>query len=642
MEPKLSHLFLEWNTVTPYSRLSYTGRETVRQPAEGAEKRLWRKRMPVLQRDWIGVQNLPCPEREQTSTWCLITREFTEFFYRGEMQMNTKVCASSDVVKAWNQIDWKRAVVYVEKLQMRIVKAHQEGRHNKVKALQWLLTHSFYGKALAVKRVTENQGKKTAGVDSELWTTPKQKFEAILKLKRRGYRPRPLRRVYIPKKNGKKRPLSIPTMHDRAMQTLYKYALEPIAEITADPNSYGFRAARCVQDAMEQCFTCLNKAKSPKWVLEGDIKGCFDNISHDWIMDNIPMDKDVLRKWLKCGYVETGKLFPTENGAPQGSPISPVICNMVLDGLERRIKVRYHEAMHNGIRYNPKVNYVRYADDFIVTGESREILKTGVLPVIREFLGERGLELSEEKTVITHITDGFDFLGCNVKWYKNKLLIKPSKKNYQAIITKIRKIIKEQSSCKQEVLIRTLNPIIRGWANFHKHNVASAAFERLDNDIWKCLWKWCCRRHPKKSHNWIANKYFHQVKGRRWSFSEAGRKCVLLSLIYASDTRITRFRKTKSEATPFDPKWIPYFEERDSIRMSREINGRRKLNALYKIQNGLCPCCGKRLTIEDGFLIHNKLDKDYRTIKILVHSKCDKLLHAIDSDDELVPLTRGL
>ena len=187
--------------------------------------------------------------------------------------MNTKVCASSDVVKAWNQIDWKRAVVYVEKLQMRIVKAHQEGRHNKVKALQWLLTHSFYGKALAVKRVTENQGKKTAGVDSELWTTPKQKFEAILKLKRRGYRPRPLRRVYIPKKNGKKRPLSIPTMHDRAMQTLYKYALEPIAEITADPNSYGFRAARCVQDAMEQCFTCLNKAKSPKWVLEGDIKG---------------------------------------------------------------------------------------------------------------------------------------------------------------------------------------------------------------------------------------------------------------------------------------------------------------------------------------------------------------------------------
>jgi RNA-directed DNA polymerase len=510
-----------------------------------------------------------------------------------------------------------------------------------VKALQWLLTHSFYGKALAVKRVTENQGKKTAGVDSELWTTPKLKFEAIFKLKRRGYRPMPLRRVYIPKKNGKKRPLSIPTMHDRAMQTLYKYALEPIAEITADPNSYGFRAARCVQDAMEQCFTCLNKAKSPKWVLEGDIKGCFDNISHVWIMDNIPMDKEVLRKWLKCGYVETGKLFPTEQGAPQGSPISPVICNMVLDGLERRIKVRYHEAMHNGIRYNPKVNYVRYADDFIVTGDSKEILKIGVLPVIREFLGERGLELSEEKTVITHITDGFDFLGCNVRWYKNKLLIRPSQKNYQAIITKIRKVIKEHPAYSQETLIRVLNPIIRGWVNFHKHNVASAAFERLDNDIWICLWKWCRHRHPKKSHKWIADKYFHLANGKRWTFSEITGNGFLLKLVYASETKITRFLKTKSEATPFDPRWDSYFEERDSIRMSREIKGKRTLNNLFKLQNGLCPCCGKRLTIEEGFLIHNKMDKDYRTTKLLVHSKCDKMLHATNFDDELVPLTRG-
>ena len=231
-------------------------------------------------------------------------------------------------------------------------------------------------------------------------------------------------------------------MRDRAMQTLYKFALEPIAEITADPNSYGFRAARCVQDAMEQCYTCLNKAKSPKWVLEGDIKGCFDNISHDWIMNNIPMDKEVLRKWLKCGFVETNKLFSTEQGAPQGSPISPTICNMVLDGLERRIKDKFHEASYHGKKYNPKVNYIRYADDFIVTGDNEEILREGVMPIIRKFLRERGLELSEEKTVITHVTDGFDFLGCNVRMYKNKLLIKPSEKNYKAIISKIRKVIK--------------------------------------------------------------------------------------------------------------------------------------------------------------------------------------------------------
>ena len=478
--------------------------------------------------------------------------------------MNVKTCASSDGAAAWEQIDWDKAAAYVKKLQMRIVKAHKEGRHGKVKSLQWLLTHSFYGKALAVKRVTENNGKKTAGVDHELWTTPKRKYEAIGELKRRGYKPTPLKRIYIPKKNGKKRPLSIPTMRDRAMQTLYKIALEPIAEITADPNSYGFRAKRCVQDAIEQCFTVLNKSKSPKWVLEGDIKGCFDNISHDWMMEHIPMDKQVLKKWLECGYIETGRLFPTESGAPQGSPISPIICNMVLDGLEERLREKYHKTKRQGKAYFPKVNFVRYADDFIVTGETKELLETGVLPIIQEFLGERGLELSEEKTVITHINDGFDFLGSNVRWYKDKLLIKPSQKNYKAITGKIRSLIKAHPSWNQEILIRQLNPIIRGWVNFHRYNVSSKAFERLDYDIWRSLWRWCCRRHPKKGHKWVARKYFHLVGTRSWSFSTELASGKMLSLIYATDTKIRRFLKIKSEATPFDPKWESYFAERDT------------------------------------------------------------------------------
>ena len=209
--------------------------------------------------------------------------------------MNAKACATSGIVAAWTQIDWQKAESYVKKLQKRIVKAHLDGRQGKVKSLQWLLTHSFYGRAIAVKRVTENKGNKTAGVDKEIWTT--QKFESIFKLKRRNYQPSPLKRIYINKKNGKKRPPSIPTMLDRAMQMLYKLALEPLVEITADPNSYGFRPKRCVQDAIEQCFADLGKAKSAKWVLEGDIKGCFDNISHDWILNNIPLDK----KYCKSG-----------------------------------------------------------------------------------------------------------------------------------------------------------------------------------------------------------------------------------------------------------------------------------------------------------------------------------------------------
>ena len=247
--------------------------------------------------------------------------------------MNEKSCAPTCKVEDWASIDWNKARAYVKKLQMRIVKAQQEGHYSKVKTLQWLLTHSFYAKALAVKRVISNRGKNTAGVDHELWLTPEAKFKAINKLKRRGYRPQPLKRVYIPKKNGKLRPLSIPTMTDRAMQTLYMFALEPLAETYGDPNSYGFRIGRSTHDAIEQCFTDLNKGKSPEWILEGDIKGCFDHISHEWLMENIPMDTQVLQKWLKCGFVDTKQLFPTEEGTPQGGTISPTLMNMTLDGL---------------------------------------------------------------------------------------------------------------------------------------------------------------------------------------------------------------------------------------------------------------------------------------------------------------------
>ena len=532
--------------------------------------------------------------------------------------MNAQACATSDNAAAWKQINWQKAATYVKKLQNRIVKAQQEGRHGKVKSLQWLLTHSFYGRALAVKGVTENKGNKTAGVDHELWTTPKQKFDSIFKLKRRNYQPSPLKRIYINKKNGKKRPLSIPTMLDRAMQTLYKFALEPLAEITADPNSYGFRPKRCVQDAIEQCFTDLGKAKSAKWVLEGDIKGCFDNISHDWILKNIPLDKKLLKKWLRSGYIETKRLFPTEKGTAQGSPISPTICNMVLDGLERALLEKYHKTKKQGKAYFPKVNFVRYADDFIVTGESKELLEEGVLPIIREFLRERGLELAEDKTVITHVTEGFDFLGCNVKWYKDKLLIKPSDKNYKSVITKIRGIIKANPTLKQSLLIRTLNPIIRGWVNFQKYNVSAKVFERLDYDIWKSLWRWCKRRHPKKSHKWIAQKYFHQQGTRTWTFSEEIAQGQTLKLIYATDTNIARFLKTKSEATAYDTKWDSYFIQRDEKRMTRNLDGRKKLSSLYKQQNGICPKCDQRLTIESEYKISRNSDNQ----EILIHKNC--------------------
>ncbi|WP_269059620.1 group II intron reverse transcriptase/maturase [Methylomonas sp. LL1] len=357
------------------------------------------------------------------------------------------------------------------------MKAIQEGRWGKVKALQWLLIHSFSGKAIAVKRVTENKGKKTSGVDGKTWSTPKAKSQAMLSLRRRGYQPLPLRRVYIPKSNGKERPLGIPTMKDRAMQALYRLALEPVSETTADPNSYGFRPERSTVDAREQCFTVLSRAYAPQWILEGDIKGCFDNISHQWMLENIPMDKSILQKWLKAGYVYQNKLFPTEAGTPQGGIISPTLSNMTLDGLETLLMNRF--ALSNrtgrfshGMAARHQVNLVRYADDFIITSRSKELLESEIRPMVENFLHERGLLLSAEKTKITHIDEGFDFLGWNVRKYKGKLLIKPAKKNVKAFLDEIRATVKANNQAKQTNLIRLLNPKIRGWANYHKAAVA--------------------------------------------------------------------------------------------------------------------------------------------------------------------------
>lgn len=548
--------------------------------------------------------------------------------------MNGKPCASPGIATCWEEIEWQKARAYVKKLQMRIVKAQKEGHYSKVKSLQWLLTHSFYAKALAVKRVTSNSGKRTSGVDHELWLTPQAKFNAISKLNRRGYRPQPLRRHYIPKKNGKMRPLSIPTMTDRAMQTLYKFSLEPIAETYADPNSYGFRIGRSTHDAIEQCFTDLNKGKSPEWILESDIKGCFDHISHQWLLENIPMDTRILEKWLKCGYVETQKLFPTDEGTPQGGTISPTLMNMTLDGLERLLHDRLPTRKKvNGKTHCNKMNFVRYADDFIITGESPEFLREKVLPIVREFLTERGLQLSEEKTVITHIGEGFDFLGKNIRKYNGKLLIRPCKSAVKSFLGKVRDIIKSSKSIKQEILIRRLNPVIRGWVNNQRYVVSSKVFSTVDYEIYKCLWQWAKRRHKKKSRKWIARKYWHDIDSRQWTFSvpceNQGTEGnpLYCKLEYTTDTKIIRFKKIVAEANPFDEYWTDYFEEREGEKLLSSTKGREKLLTIWRRQGRRCPVCGDIITSETGFKVHTPAGKNSR--KIMVHKECHEEIHSL-------------
>jgi RNA-directed DNA polymerase len=510
------------------------------------------------------------------------------------MNAATSACAPPGLT--WDGIDWAKAQRQVRRLQTRIVKATQEGRHNKATALQWLLTHSFSGKTLAVKRVTENQGKHTPGVDKVIWRTPVQKTNAILSLQRRGYKPLPVRRVLIPKKNGKTRPLGIPAMKCRAMQALHLLALEPIAETTADPNSYGFRPQRCTADAGEQCFIALALKSCATWVLEADIKGCFDNISHDWMLAHILTDKVMLGKWLKAGFVYQNQLFPTTAGAAQGGIISPVVMNMTLDGLETALK----EAFPKATKRRLKMNMVRYADDFIITGSSKEGLEKEVKPIVVEFLAQRGLTLSPEKTKITHIEEGFDFLGWNIRKYNGKLLIKPSKANTKALLDKIQGIIKANKTATQASLIYQLNPVLRGWADYHRHVVAQQTFDRVDHLVWSMLWRWAKRRHPNKGLRWIKDKYFKTQGANKWVFSTTihdkdGTQTVV-NLVKTAATPIRRHVKIKAQANPHDPKWDDYFESRWGQKMRISSTGRKRLFRVWRRQEGLCTVCSGQIT----------------------------------------------
>lgn len=367
--------------------------------------------------------------------------------------MNTSKCATSDTAQSWTDIDFSKAEKCVKKLQKRIAEAFNNDEVDRVISLQHKMIHSFYAKALAVKSVTSNRGKKTSGVDDVVWVTPEDKYNAIFQLNRRGYKPMPLKRIYIPKVNGKMRPLSIPTMKDRAMHTLYRYALEPISEVTADCCSFAYRSKRSAKDAIIQIVNVLTEHPEYQWVMKADIKACFDNISHEWVIEHIPMDKVVLWKFLKCGYIEESVYHPTERGVPQGGCISSVICNMTLDGLEELLNMNFGRS----------VCLTRYADDIIIVGESQELLVQMVVPVLNEFLSERGLALSKEKTGFYSVNDKIHFLGWEISMVDGKIIAKPTREKVDSLLGKVKDVLmhpQEEQECE-------LNWRIRGWLNYY-------------------------------------------------------------------------------------------------------------------------------------------------------------------------------
>jgi RNA-directed DNA polymerase len=431
-------------------------------------------------------------------------------------------------------------------------------------------------------------------------------------------------------------------MLDRAMQALHLLALDPVSETTADPNSYGFRPYRAAQDAMRKVHGLLNRRTSPQWVLEGDIKGCFDHISHEWLLEHIPTDKEILRKWLKAGYMESGKFHKTKAGTPQGGIISPVLANMALDGLERELEKRFG-AIKSHKRAKHKVSLVRYADDLIITGTSKELLENEVKPMVETFMAERGLVLSPDKTVITHIEEGFDFLGWNFRRYRRqdqeKTLVKPSKASIKIHLTKVRKIIKSRPGATQASLIKHLNPIIRGWCNYHKSVVAKEVFSYVDWQIYKALWRWAKRRHNKEGKRWIAKRYWRPIEKRDWVFAadvpeeDKATETRIVRLKIAAYTIIERHHKIKSLANPYDPEWELFFEEIWSKKMKRTLCGDRLELSLWERQNGHCPICRQPLDDPKQWDMHHKVPrceggKTTQNNLCLLHINCHRQVHS--------------
>jgi len=457
----------------------------------------------------------------------------------------------SGAAALWPSIDWAKVERSVSRLQARIVKAVQADRWHRVRSLQRLLRKSLAAKLLAVRRVTSNRGKATAGIDGVILKTPTAKWQSALKLNTKDYQPKPLRRIYIPKKNGKRRAIGIPTQADRCEQALDLLALDPVSETLADPCSYGFRKARSPQDAMARGFNVLARKASAAWILEGDIKACFDQLSHDWILRNTPTDPDRLRQWLKAGFLESHHLHPTDQGTAQGGIISPTVANMALDGLHGQLR------RHLGTRR--KVNLVRFADDFIITGATEALLRDEVKPLVIDFLRARGLELSEEKTRIVHIDTGFDFLGFNFRKHGGKLLIKPAKSSIASVVTRLKEIFRVGRQWPQRDVIRAANPVIRGWGQYYRHVVSKEVFNRIDCMIWRLTWNWAKRRHSHRPRSFIKARYYTRRGGRDWIFSDGEETLFLLTSI-----PIRRHVQIREYTNPYDPNDAAYLAQRRS------------------------------------------------------------------------------
>ncbi len=537
----------------------------------------------------------------------------------------------------WNAIDWRKANRIVRNLRHRIFRATQEGNYKKVHSLQHLMMRSYSNRLVSVRRVAQiNAGKNTPGVDKLVIKTPAARGRMADTLAHFScWKAKPARRVYIPKTSGKLRPLGIPVVVDRCLQAMVKNALEPSWEARFEGISYGFRPGRSCHDAIAKIYLLALPHRNKKWVLDADIKGAFDNISHDHLQEAIgPVPgRELIKQWLKAGYVENEMFHTTEQGTPQGGVISPLLANIALHGMEDAIGVKYNcrgEIIG-------KRAIVRYADDFVCFCETKEDAEH-VQGILVEWLRQRGLALSPEKTRIVHLTEGFNFLGFNVRQYPApqtsptgwKLLIKPSKESVQEVCNTLKDLWKKAQGANVQAVLATMNPVIRGWAHYFRTAVAKEIFRKLDVWMFYKATRYTKRRHPHKSKAWQRRKYWGRFNLDRRDFSTFGNKQTGGYLLKFSWFPIERHILVKGRASPDDPRLADYWAKRQTAKAKDLTLSKQKLASRQK---GRCLQCFESLFNDEEIQIHHRLarsagGKDSYSNLVLVHALCHQQIHA--------------